>query len=372
MALIPNFGRVQFGFGAIATLGDELAELGAKRPLIATERRMAELGFVDGAKRALRPGQEATVLDTMPPQPTVAAAEAVAAAYKAGRCDCIVAIGGGIVIDACKAGAILSGNPSPLQQYSGHPERITGPVAPIIAIPTTAGTGSEVTRGAGIHPAPGQREFSAGGPKLLPKAAICDPELTLSLPPRITAGTGMDALGHCIEGFISPAENPVAEAIALDGIRRVVTYIERAVADGNDREARWNMQMAATEGGMALSKGLGSAHALSITFSDSELHHGALVTIALPVVLRFVAGAVGDKLDRIAAAMRLGKGSDVPDAIARLNERVGLPSSVRALGYRKNDLDELAAFATPHFFNRTSPRAPNQAQYKEIIAELMR
>ena len=299
--------------------------LGIRRPLIATERRLSELGYLATAISALAPGQKPFVHDAMPAQPTVAAAEAVAAAYTAERCDGIVAIGGGVVIDACKAGAILAGNPGPLQQYSGHPERIIGPVAPIVAVPTTAGTGSEVTRGAGIHPAPGEREFGSGGPKVLPKVAICDPELTLTLPPRLTAGTGMDALGHCVEGFLSTADNPIADAIALDGIRRVVAHIERAVADGSDREARRHMMLAATQGGMAIAKGLGCAHALSMTFSDSPLHHGALVTISLPVVLRFVAPAVPDRMARLAEALGAKSAADAPDAVARLNERVGLP-----------------------------------------------
>jgi alcohol dehydrogenase class IV len=371
ITLIPNYGRVRFGFGAIATLGEELAELGIRRPLIATEKRLGEIGILAKALAALRPDQKAAVHDTMPAQPTVTAAEAVASLYKAERCDGIVAIGGGVVIDACTAGAILTGNPSPLQQYSGHPEKITGPVAPIVAIPTTAGTGSEVTRGAGIHPAPGEREFSSGGPKVLPKTAICDPELTLSLPARITAGTGMDALGHCVEGFLSPAINPVADAIALDGIRRVVTYIERAVRNGGDREARWHLMLAATQGGKAIAKGLGAAHALSMTFSDSPLHHGALVTISLPAVLRFAAPAVPEKMPRLAEALGARSAADVPDAVARLNEKVGLPASVRELGYKSNDYDALAAFAAANFFNRGSPRAPDRAQYRGIIQELL-
>lgn len=371
MAVIPNFGKVRFEFGAINALGVELAELGVKRPLLVTEPALAELGFVDKAEAGLERGQSLAVFASMPRQPTVAAVEAIAGAYAENDCDGIVAMGGGIVIDASKAAAILTGNPPPLQQYSGRPETITGPVAPIAAVPTTAGTGSEVSRGAGIHPEPGKREFSAGGPMVLPKVAICDPELTLTLPPSITAGTGMDALGHCVEGFLSTTENPVADAIALDGIRHVVDHIERAVADGSNREARWNMMLAATEGGMAISKGLGCAHALSMTFSDSELHHGALVTISLPVVLRFLEGHVGDRMDRLAEAMGVPRGADVPRAIADLNQRVGLPASVRELGYHKNDLDELASFAAANFFNRTSPRKPTEAEYREILAELL-
>jgi hypothetical protein len=369
-AVINNFGKVQFGFGAVASISAELAELGLVRPIFATERRLAELGLLDTVAQHVRAPSGVVRFDALPAQPTVAGVEQLATAYIANRCDCVIALGGGIVIDMCKAAALLTGNPPPLPQYA-DPAKITGPVPPIIAIPTTAGTGSEVSRGAGVHPAPGQREFGVRGPQLLPKVAICDPDLTMSLPARMTAGTGMDALGHCIEGFLSPAINPVVDAIALDGMHRVVTYIERAVADGGDREARWHMLMAAVQGGMAISKGLGCAHALSMTFSDSEVHHGAAVTVSMPVVLRFVAPFVGDKLERMAAAIGASSGAQVADTVEALNGRMGLPRTVRELGYQKNDHEELAIYATQNHFNRTSPRSPTLDEYRQIIAELL-
>jgi alcohol dehydrogenase class IV len=367
--VLPGFGRVRFGFGALACLGEELAALGIARPMLATERRLAQLGILDRVRAQAPRG---TVLfDALPAQPTVAGAEALAAAYMAERCDGIVAVGGGVVIDMAKAAALLTGNKGPLRQYSGHPERITGPVAPVVAVPTTAGTGSEVSRGAGIHPVPGEREFGVRGDALLPPVAICDPDLTLTLPPSMTAGTGLDAIGHCIEGFLSPAVNPVVDAIALDGIRRAARHLERAVADGRDREARWHMMLAAVEGGMAISKGLGCAHALSMTFSHTELHHGALVTISLPAVMRFVAPAVPEKLAQVADALGAAPGGSAADALAALNARVGLPPTIRALGYRGNDHETLAAFAIDNYFNRGSPRAPTLDDYRRIIAELL-
>jgi 4-hydroxybutyrate dehydrogenase len=368
-AVIHGFGRVRFGFGVVASLGAELAELGITRPILATEWHLAELGILQRVREHAPRG--AAMFDALPAQPTVAGAEGLAAAYVENGCDGIVAVGGGVVIDMCKAAALLTGNPGPLIRYSGHPERIVGPVAPIVAVPTTAGTGSEVSRGAGIHPAPGAREFGVRGEPLLPRVALCDPDLTMTLPPKATAGTGLDALGHCIEGFLSPAINPVVDAIALDGIRRVARYVERAVADGGDREARWHMMMAAVEGGMAISKGLGCAHALSMTFSDSDLHHGAIVTVALPVVMRFVAPAAPAKLAQIAEAMGTPPGTAAADALAALNARVGLPGTIRALGYRGNDHDGLAAFAHDNYFNRTSPRIPGLDDYRRIIAELL-
>lgn len=226
-----------------------------------------------------------------------------------------------------------------------------------------------MTRGGGIHPHHGQREFGIGGPMCQPKIAICDPELTLTLPPRLTAGTGLDAIGHCIEGYLSPSVNPPVDAIALDGVRRVLTYLERAVNDGGDREARWNMMMAAVQGGMSIHKGLGLAHSLSITFSDSDLHHGALVTLCLPAVVRYVANTVGDKLDHLAEAFQVQNGDRVAGAITELSHLVGLPKSVRALGYGGNDIEDMAKHTHTCWFNHTSPRKPTLDECRRLVLE---
>ena len=196
-------------------------------------------------------------------------------------------------------------------------------------------------------------------------------DLTLALPPRLTAGTGMDALGHCVEGIFAPTVNPPVEAIALDGIRRVCTYIERAVEDGTDREARWHMLMAALEGGMAIYKGLGPVHTLAHIFGDRPVHHGAAVAIATPAVVRFCAGDVGDKGDKILDAMGLARGSDLADGIAQLNERVGIPATMREIGYDGQDVDGLAQMGHENWFNATAPRHPSVAEYREMIVELL-
>lgn len=367
MAVIDSFGKVYFGFGAISKLGQACAELGIKRPLLATDPDIAEFGYLERAKSSLPAGIEAIEFAELPEHPTVEGVEKTTAAFKAHNCDGFVAIGGGSIIDNCKAATILRGNPGPLRQYAGHPEKVTGPTAPIIAVPTTAGTGAEMTRGGGIHPSHGQREFGIGGSMCQPKIAVCDPELTFTLPPRLTAGTGLDAIGHCIEGYLSPTVNPPVDAIALDGVRRVLSYIERAVNDGYDREARWNMMMAAVQGGMSIHKGLGLAHSLSITFSDSDLHHGALVTLCLPPVIRFVADTVPAKLDRLAEALLVRNGNRVANAIADLSQRVGLPENVHALGYGGNDIEDMAKHTQTCWFNRTSPRQPTLDECRELV-----
>ncbi|MDP6175200.1 MAG: iron-containing alcohol dehydrogenase, partial [Rhodospirillales bacterium] len=292
-------------------------------------------------------------------------------------CYGIIALGGGSVIDSAKSVALLSAHPGPLGQYAGHPEMVSASSAPIIAIPTTAGTGSEVSRGGGIHPDATSRGFSIGGDSLQPKRVICDPELTLSLPPVLTAGTGMDALSHAIEGFISPLTNPPVDAIALDAVRRVKRNIERVVEDGSNRHARWQMMMAALEGGMAISKGLGPAHAISLICGDQGLHHGTLVTVAMPAVIRFAESTLSgqghgsDKMGRLAHAIGLRKGADVAGEIERLNNAVGMPSTIAEMGYKMGDLDEMAEAAQIHRFNDTAPRRPSQGDYKTLLGELL-
>jgi 4-hydroxybutyrate dehydrogenase len=367
MALLFQFPRTHFDFGAIEALNDELVALGIARPLFVTDQGLVGCGVLASVLGVLSPNITRSVFDHVPENPTIDGVERAFMAYRTGDCDGVVAIGGGSVIDTAKALSVLAGHPGPISAYLGHPEKITSKIAPLIAIPTTAGTGSEASRGAGIHANAMSRAVGLNSPYLVPKVAICDPELTLTLPPRLTAGTGMDALSHCIEGFLANPINPPIDAIALDGVSRVFTSLERAVADGNDRRARWNMMMAGLEGGMSIFKGLGPAHAIANACGDRGLHHGMLVTIALPFALRVIEPHVSDKFQRLAAAMQIGTGHRVADAVAELNQRVGLPSTFRALGYRDCDLDDVAADATNSWFNASSPYRPNPSEYSSMI-----
>ena len=205
--------------------------------------------------------------------------------FRSHGCDGVVSVGGGSVIDSAKAIAVTAGHGGLVTDYMGQAWKIGPKTAPHIAIPTTSGTGSEVSRGAGIHPTATTRGNGMNGPFVVAKVAICDPELTLTLPRHLTAATGMDALSHAVEGYLAKGNNPVADAIALDSIQRVFQWLPRAVANGSDRDARWHMMMASMEA-MLVNKGLGPGHALANTFGDQGLHHGTLVTLALPAVLR--------------------------------------------------------------------------------------
>jgi alcohol dehydrogenase class IV len=374
MALIHYLTRIQFDFGALALLPAELELLGVKRPLLVTDPGIRASGLFGRVSEKLPSGH--AVYDQTPANPTESAVLTALKLYRDADCDGIVALGGGSSMDLAKGVRLLATHPEPLVQYAfieNGAAKIKPTMPAMVAIPTTAGTGSEVGRGAVIIMRDG-RKLGIGSPHLIPSVAICDPELTFGLPPGLTAGTGLDAIAHCIETFIAPAKNPPAEAIALDGLRRASRHIERAVADGADREARWEMMTAAMEGAMAFQKGLGAVHALSHplgSLEDLKLHHGTLNALFLPPVLRFNRPSIGDKWDRLGEAMGLKPGGDVAAAIGALNARLGLPANLRAMGVPEQVLPAMAEAATRDHCNPTNPRAASRDDYFALLREAM-
>jgi alcohol dehydrogenase class IV len=365
-----QFPRVHFDFGAISALAEELSVLGVTRPLFVTDRNLVACGIFAKVRDALPAAASYALCDEIPENPTIAGVERALDIYRGQKCDGLVALGGGSVIDSAKAVAVAARHPQPLAHYLGHPERITAAVAPLIAIPTTAGTGSEASRGAGIHPDARSRGLSLGSAHIVPKAAICDPDLTMTLPARLTAGTGMDALSHCVEGFLATPLNPAADAVALDGVRRVAAHIDRAVQDGSDRDARWHLMMAALQGGMTLSsKGAGPAHAIANTVGDRGFHHGTLVTIVLPAVLRMLEPHARDKMRLLAEAVGAPPGKSAADQIEAMNHKLGMPAHLRGLGYEAGDLDEMAADCAASHFNARSAYKPSQADFRATLRE---
>jgi alcohol dehydrogenase class IV len=372
MTVLLNLPKVHFDFGALSALDAELNNLGIGRPLIITDRNLVECGVLDKALSSLPRDNGFPIFDEIPENPTVEGVEKACQRYMQEGCDGVVAVGGGSVIDSSKAVALRAGHDGPISQYASHPEKITDATAPIISIPTTAGTGSEITFGAGIHPDSSTPSMNIGSLYFVPRVAICDPELAMTLPPGLTAGTGMDALGQCVEAYLATGNNPPIDAVAMDGVQRSFTYIEKAVEDGFDRDARWHMMMAALEGGIGIHKGLGSAHAIANTLGDQGLNHGILVTVALPGVLRFVEDYVADRMTALATkAFGLQTGSQVPQAIEQLNRRIGLPTTLRELGYVVTDLDRAAELCVGSKFNETAPRVPTHEEYKMIISDIM-
>ena len=379
MATISYLTRISFDFGALASLTDELGTLGITRPLIVTDPGLKASGLLDRALAALSPEQRtaAVVYDKTLPNPTEAQAMEAAALLKETGCDGLIGLGGGSSMDLAKAVRLLADHAPPLSQYAmveGGLQRLARPFTlPLIAIPTTAGTGSEVGRGAVVIMEDG-RKLAVLSPHMIPSLAICDPELTFSLPPGLTAATGLDALAHCVETFLSNAVNPPAEAIALDGLTRVWGSIERATQAGQDRDARWNMMMGAMEGAMAFQKGLGAVHAMSHPLGglpELSLHHGTLNAVVMPAVIRFNAPAVGGKIARMAGLMGLREqtAEAVAQALSDLNERLGIPAGLAAMGVRAETLPAIAQAAIKDHCHATNPRTATLEDYEAMLKE---
>ena len=378
MAQILYLTNILIEFGALAQLRSECERIGITRPLIVTDAGVKAVGLLDKALAAL-PGWPVAVFDQTPSNPTEAAVRAAVALYQAHGCDGLIALGGGSAIDCAKGAAIAALHEGPLKTYAtieGGSPRITDSVPPLIAVPTTAGTGSEVARGAIVIVDDG-RKLGFHSWHLVPKTAILDPELTLGLPPMLTAATGMDAIAHCLETFMAPAFNPPADGIALDGLQRGWAHIERATHTGNDREARLNMMSASMQGAMAFQKGLGCVHSLSHSLGgvNPRLHHGTLNAVFLPAVIRFNAQAESmqkdRRLDRIAQAMGLASGTDVAEAITDMNARLGLPTGLAQMGVTPDLFDRVIAGALADHCHKTNPRLASADDYRAMLEAAM-
>ncbi len=378
MAFIYYVTQIQFEFGAVKLLKQECERVGITRPLIVTDAGVKAAGVLQKALDAL-PGMPVTVFDQTPSNPTEAAVRAAAAMYKANGCDGLIAVGGGSAIDCAKGVAIAATHEGPLTTYAtieGGSAKITDRAAPLIAVPTTSGTGSEVARGA-IIIVDDHRKLGFHSWHLVPRAAICDPELTLGLPARLTAATGMDAIAHCMETFMSAAFNPPADGIALDGLERGWASIERATKDGSDREARFNLMSASMQGAMAFQKGLGAVHSLSHSLGgvDPRLHHGTLNAMFLPAVVAFNAQAESvqkdRRLQRMAHAMSLASAGDIPEAIKDMNARLGLPTGLGAMGVESSWFDKIITGALADHCHKTNPRVASPGEYRELLAQSM-
>ena len=386
MARILYLTQIEIDHGARRCLPEECQRVGMKKPLVVTDPGVRAAGVLDMALAALGDLPHA-VFDQTPSNPTEAGVRAALAIYRAQGCDGLIAVGGGSSIDLAKGLAILATHQGPvdgaLKTYAtieGGSLKIPETVPPLIAVPTTAGTGSEVARGAIVIVDDG-RKLGFHSWHLMPKAAILDPELTLGLPAWLTAATGMDAIAHCLETFMAPAVNPPADGIALDGLARGWAHIERATKDGSDRGARWAMMSASMQGAMAFQKGLGCVHSLSHSLGgvNPKLHHGTLNAMFLPAVVLFNAPAASiqteQRLQRMAHAIGISgcdaKGTELAEAIRALNARLGLPSGLRAMGVTEDLFERVIDGAMADHCHKTNPRIATRDDYRAMLATSM-
>jgi hypothetical protein len=382
MAAIRYLTDIHLDFGAVNLLADECRRVGISRGLIVTDAGVRAAGVLAQAEAALA-GLPYAVFDGTPSNPTEAGVRAAVALLRQERCDGLVAVGGGSSIDLAKGVAIAARHEGPLKHYAtieGGSPRITEAVLPLIAVPTTAGTGSEVARGSILIVDDG-RKLGFHSWHLMPRAALLDPGLTLGLPPALTAATGLDAIAHCMETFMAAAVNPPADGIALDGLARGWAHVERATRDGQDREARWNMMSASMQGALAFQKGLGCVHSLSHSLGgvNPRLHHGTLNALLLPAVIRFNSGADsvrrGRRLQRMAHAMGLGAcgddGEELAQAVQALNARLGLPSGLGALGIGEADFERIIDGALADHCHKLNPREASRGDYRDLLRQSM-
>jgi alcohol dehydrogenase class IV len=376
VGLIYYITQVQFDFGAIRLTRVECERTHITRPLICTDRGVVAAGLLDRLRDALG-DLPVAVFDGTPSNPTETAVMRAVRAYHEHDADGLIALGGGSAIDLAKGVAIMATHPGTLVDYAtilGGSPKITASVAPLIAIPTTAGTGSEVARGAIVILDDG-RKLGFHSWHLVPKTAICDPELTYGLPARLTAATGMDAVAHCVETFLSTAVNPPADAIAYDGLARGLKHIEKATREPRDPAARWNMMSASMQGAMAFQKGLGAVHSLSHALGALKLgaekigpHHGTLNAVLLPEVVKFNEKTVPERVQSIASVFGVNGGEQLAHAIRSLNRRLELPSGLGEMGVTPDLYDDIATAALKDHCHATNPRVATHADYVAMLA----
>ena len=365
---ISYLTKVQFGAGALADLAEVMANVGITRPLVVTDQPLVELGFVP--RLGLR---EPIVFADIQSNPTESSVVAGLEVYRERGCDGFIALGGGSPIDAAKAMAILATHDIQLEDAAyirGGLDRITSEMPPLVAIPTTAGTGTEVGRGSLVTMASGQK-LAIISPHIIPNWSIVDPELTLNLPPALTAATGMDALSHCLETAISRVFNPVAEGIALDGLKRGWDNLKIAYENPFDIAARSEMMMCAMQGALSFQKGLGLVHSISHplgALQQRALHHGTLNSVLMPHVLRFNEPACRLALGKIGELLGISGGvGGIAQALTTYSDSMDLPLSLSAMGVEGEDLVGIEPLAVADHCSLTNPRNVTEEGVAEVL-----
>lgn len=364
--------NVQYGPGSREDLPGLLSHLNIARPLLVTDEGVMAAGIPEQL-----PGTPIAIFSGIESNPSEESVLAGLDVYRANDCDGIIAIGGGSPIDCAKCISLLATHEGTLESFAfahgGH-EKITANKPPLIAIPTTAGTGTEVGR-AGLVTMTSGSKLAIVSAFLYPDWSICDAELTLGLPPGLTAATGMDAVSHCIETYCSPRYNPVADAIAIDGLVRAVNNIHTAFRDGSNIEARCDMMMAATQGALSFAKGLGAVHAVSHplgALKDRRLHHGTLNAVLMPHVIRFNADSIAGRIDDMTNALGISPGADSFCAfLDQLLDNLELPHSLGDMGVIDSDLSHIPEAALIDHCAATNPRLMTLENTAQLLRDAL-
>jgi alcohol dehydrogenase len=344
--------QMRFGAGRISELADVCREAGIVRPLFVTDGGLSVLPMTEAAVEVCRSaGLGISLFSNVRPNPTASNVEAGVRAYHAGGHDGVVAFGGGSALDAGKCIAFMQGQTRPIWDFEDVDDwwmrADVDRIAPVIAVPTTAGTGSEVGRAGVITDANRRVKKIIFHPKMMPVTVISDPELTVGLPPALTAGVGMDALAHCLEAYCAPSFHPMSNGVALEGARLVSEALPRAFENGADLEARSLMLVAASMGAVAFQKGLGAIHALSHPVGALyDTHHGMTNAVFMPYVLAFNREAIQAPMDKFSAYLGLKGGFDgFLDWVLDLRSRLGVPHTLAGLGVDDAQIELISAMA---------------------------
>jgi len=345
--------KVRFGAGRIKELPRVCESLGMKKPLLVTDPGLAKLPMIAAAVESLKSGGlAAAVFSDIKPNPVGRNVEDGVAAYKKGGHDGVIAFGGGSALDAGKAVALMVGQSRPMWDFEDVGDNWTRVnekgIAGVVSVPTTSGTGSEVGRASVITDEASHTKKIIFHPGMMPAIVIADPELTVGLPPHITAATGMDAFAHCLEAFCAPGFHPLADGIALEGMRLVKDYLPRATRDGKDMEARSNMMAAAAMGATAFQKGLGAIHSLSHPVGAIyDAHHGLANAVFMPYVLAYNKKAISERIAAVGRYLGLAKPGfeGFLQWVLDLRRDLKIPHNCRDLGVEEGRLDELAKMA---------------------------
>jgi alcohol dehydrogenase class IV len=366
---------IHFGAGARKLVAEHLVEAGCRRPLIVTDRGLSGLPVLAEFRSLLAP-LDAVVFDGIHGNPSCAMVMDGAKAYKLHGADCIIGFGGGAALDVAKVVGVAATHEGDILEYVwDHPQvrPITHELPYMVALPTTAGTGSEVGRSSVVSENDTHKKRTVFSPKILARAVFADPELTLALPPAVTAATGMDALTHNIESYLSPAFHPMCDGIALEGLRIGARALVTAVAEPGNLQARADMMMSSMMGAVAFQKDLGGVHACAHALGAvCDMHHGLANALMIDTVLAWNFEAVPAKFDELAHAAGLsGGGAAFVPWLKTLKQQIGITGGLAQRGVTLEHLPRLVPLANTDFTSQTNPRPATEADYERLFREAM-